>query len=356
MSWNVTDRVKLNAGLRRSWVQKDFFGTQQLGYDAANVSYGGYTPIPPPVGPVASQLFGFGITNIADRSDKAWMPSAGIQYQVDSDVMAYFSFSQGFKAGGFNGLAPTAPLDQLAFGPEHVNDFELGLKSKWFDDRLLLNLDVFRENYKDLQTSAVFFNPQLNAAFSFVQNAAAARSQGVELETQWAISKDLRIAANVTYLDAYFSRFPNAERTTLQNFCAIPGQYVLPYCSIYPNPVPATANLTGTSLDFSPKWSGSITASYSVLFSGGYKLTNTLSPYFTSRYNQQQAPYLPGTSGYVRLDARLTLAFPNDRLLVDVIGKNLTDRNIVTSYGGDVTTLATKEEIRNVALQFRYRW
>jgi outer membrane receptor protein involved in Fe transport len=353
LSWNVTDRLKLNTGLRESWIKKDFAGSTALGY--GTTVYGGWSPIPPPFGPEISKLFGFGKSQTTSRSDRDWMPSAGIQYQIRPETMAYFSFSRGFKAGGFNGLGPGDPIQQLAFGPEHVNAYELGVKSKWFDDKLLVNLDVFREDYKDLQVSARSYNQVTNSYGSFVQNAATARSQGIELETQWVLTKDLRISANITYLDAHYVRFPNAQQTTLQGFCAgnSGGSYVLPYCSIYPNPVPGIADLSGTSLLFSPRWSGSVAISYSMQLPRDYKFTTALSPYFTSSYNEQD-PYLLGTSGYVRLDARLTLAFPDGRWDVDLIGKNLTDRVIVTSYGnfGPIT----KQEPRNIAVQFRYHF
>jgi iron complex outermembrane recepter protein len=77
-----------------------------------------------------------------------------------------------------------------------------------------------------------------------------------------------------------------------------------------------------------------------------------VSPYFTSSYNEQD-PYIIGTAGYVRLDARLTLASADDRWGLDLIGKNLTDRTIVTFAR---IYYAAKEEPRNVAVQVRYRW
>ena len=90
-----------------------------------------------------------------------------------------------------------------------------------------------------------------------------------------------------------------------------------------------------------------------------YQVITERQPDFTASDNKDAeldasgVGYLAGTSGYVRLDARITLTSPDERWAIDLIGKNLTDRNILTS-GGFGT--ATKQPPRNVAIQFRYYW
>jgi iron complex outermembrane receptor protein len=349
-TWNVTDTLKINAGLRGTEDNKDFTGS--LHYGTSTQLYGGFTSIPANLEPLWSILEGAPGTQAFNRSDHAWMPSAGIQYQIEPQAMLYFTYSNGFKAGGFNGILPNAVPSNVIFGPEHVNAFELGVKSKWLDDRVLVNLDLFLGNYRDLQATAVSVNPIGNTISIFVRNAAESRSQGAELETQWAVTKDFRLAANVTFLDSYYVSYTNASQTTLQGFCAqSAANYANPQCAIFPNPVPPYANISGEPTNFAPRWSGSIMASYGLDLPGGYKFITELSPYFTSSYNEQD-PYILGTPGYMRLDGRLTLAMPGGRWDVDLIGKNLTNRIIISSSA----TGASKEEPLNVALQMRYRF
>jgi iron complex outermembrane receptor protein len=347
LGWNVTDRLRLNAGVRQSWVQKSMVSSRDYGTSSA--IFGGFTSIPPALENRWAFVLGApGPENLA-LSEHALMPSAGIQYQITPEAMAYFSYSKGFLAGGFSyGSLAGNPFPE--FGPEHVNAYELGLKSKWLDDRLLLNFDVFRANYQDLQVSEIFLNPIASTASQVTNNAAASRSQGVEFEGQWAISKDLRISADVTYLDSHYLSYPDAVGSSLQQFCT--ASYVLPYCSVYPKPVPAFANKAGQQTQYSPRLSGSVTASYRTMLPGDYQFTTAVIPYFTSRYNEQD-PYIIGTAGYMRLDARFTLASPDDHWALDLIGKNLTDRVIVTFAR---IYYAAKEEPRNVALQVRYKW
>jgi iron complex outermembrane recepter protein len=356
LSWNATDRLKLIAGLRGTEVTKAAYRIHTLG--TGTELYGGLTPLPAAVLPIAeAALVEAGTSPTINLSERALMPSANIQYKLNSQAMVYFRFDRGFKAGGTN--PPGGLFDSASnFGPEHVDAYELGLKSTWFENRLLFNFDVFRSNYKDLQVTSNVYDAAVNATTQATANAAASVSEGVELETQWLIMEGVRVGANVTYLDSHYTNYPNAPQTTLQSFCAV--SYVLPYCSIFPNPVPATANLSGQPTLYSPRWSGSLNASYSTPIQSDYKFTAQLSPYFTTSYGndpQLQAiglGYLSGTGGYVRLDGGLTFAASNNRWAVDLIGKNLTNRIIIDN--GMSFPNASKEEPRNIALQARYRY
>ncbi|MEA2260365.1 MAG: iron complex outerrane recepter protein [Acidobacteriaceae bacterium] len=362
LTWNATDRMKFNVGLRASEVNKNASGSEAGGTGTG--LYSGFVPWPSAISQLVVArfpVFGTGTSPSLSRSDKAWMPSAGIQYKIDPQVMAYFSYTRGFKAGGFEGQQLARQtlqglLSFSAYGPEYVDAFELGLKSKWLEDRILVNVDVFRGDYKDLQTFANVYIPSLNAFGGEVVNAAKSRSQGLELEGQWAVTRDLRLSANVTYLDSHYVSFPNAPQSTLQSFCG-GVSYVLPYCSRFPDPVPPSNDLSGQQTPYAPRWSGSVTASYSLPLRGDYRFDTEVNPYFTSSYWGGTGPddVIPRTAAYVRLDARVGLESPDRRWTVDLIGKNLTDRIIVTNAQQTIYEV-TKEQPRNVALQFRYHF
>ena len=354
LTWNVTSRLKLNAGVRGSWVEKEATVDRVLG--TGTLLYGGFVPAPDSIQSLIGAFFGAPSAPNLTRSDHAWMPSAGVQYKLAPEAMVYFSYSRGFKAGGFNGSQTFGALENLAYGPEHVNAYELGIKSKWFADRVLVNLSVFRSDYTDLQVNAAITNPATNIYTVFVQNAAASRSQGVELEAQAALTKSFRLSANVTYLDSTFVSYPQAPATLLQTFCS--GLTLAQYsgtsqCARFPFPVQANfANLTGQRTPFAPEWSGSISADYSIVLPGEYKFTTQLSSYFTSSYTIDSTDpegVFPRLGNYVRLDARITIESPDRNWAFDVIGHNLTNETILTSRN-------TKEEPWNVAGQVRFNW
>ena len=359
--WNITEQWRLNAGLRASRVDKDFNG--YLRYGTSSKVFGGFTPIPADLAPLWGVLEGPPGTQSVSRSDQALMPSAGIQYQIDPAAMAYFSYNRGFKAGGFNGLLPNKPLDDLEFGPEHVNAYELGLKSKWLNDTVLLNLDVFLSNYYGLQADTQVYQPATNTYSPLVRNAAESRSQGVELEGRWIITPGLRLSAQITYLDAYYVSYPNASPTTLQTYCSglSQTQYAAtPQCHMYGFPVPQVNDLSGSPTPYSPRWSGSVAASYILVLPGGYRFTTELAPFVTSSYGASAGDTndpIYHIGGYLRLDGRITLETPKGHWALDLIGKNLTDKVIPTNIGANTTFYyGSKEMPFNLALQARYKW
>ena len=275
------------------------------------------------------------------------MPSIGLQYQITPATMAYATYTRGFLAGGFS-VGSFSPLKDIngnpvnpEFSPEYVDAYEVGVKGKWFDNRLLVNLDLFHESFKDNQVSA---QVALSGGVSTTVpvNAGGALSQGVELHGQWAVTHDFNITADVTYLDAHYTDFPNAP-PTFEQLALVPK--------------PTRQDLKNKPLDFSPQWSGSVTAEYRAHLPAGYELTGSLSPIFTSSYFNSAGTddplFLIPSS--VRLDGKLTLNMPGQNWAVDLIGKNLTNQVIPLSIGGK-TSQGGKEEPFNIAAQLRYRW
>ena len=100
VKWNATDRLSLGAGLRGSWVDKDY--TLNLFYGSLTGEYGGIVPFPAGVQNPGG-YFGQGVPGMlsGSRSDDDWTPSARIQYDITPEAMVYFSYANGFKSGGF---------------------------------------------------------------------------------------------------------------------------------------------------------------------------------------------------------------------------------------------------------------
>jgi len=338
LNWNATDKLKFNLGLRGTRVHKDFVGSIVYGQGIGN--YADIAPYPIAVQQSLSFFLGAPGSYPYKLTDSALLGSAGFQYQITPAIMTYFTFSRGFKAGGFNATSPTPIGGVLApsFGPEHVNSYEAGFKSNLFGKHLRLNIDLFREDYSDLQVNSLV-QLAVNSVIA-VANAASSRSQGVEVEAMWAPDRHFRLSANVTYLDAYYTSYPNAAATYLQKASGR-----------------QTQNLTGRPLDFAPRWSGSINAEYRQNLGKGYKLSAAFGPFFQTKYynsaGTDDSNFL--IAGNVRLDGKITFESLNGRWAVDVIGKNLANAVIPVSYGTNDAP-GGKEEPRNVAVQLRYTW
>jgi outer membrane receptor protein involved in Fe transport len=341
-TWNVNRHIKLSAGLRASWVKKDF--DWRLEFGTATNAFGNITPIPANLAAAANKI-GIGTAGALgfSRQDHGLMPSAKLQYEFTPRAMAYMSYTRGFLAGGFNVADSTAIASNFPFAPEYVDAYEVGLKGEWFNRHLLTNISIFRSDYSDLQASINSVNAA-GAYVSVVRNAAAARSQGVELESQAILANWFRLSTAVTYLDSKYRSYSGAGPTTAQQAAGI-----------------KTQDLSGHHTPFAPKWSGSVTGTVTAPVAGGYQLVTDLTSIFRTAFDTGiiDDP-VNRNHGYMRLDGRVAIETANRRWTVELIGKNLTNRRIVIYSDPFARSLGTqaqqKEQPRNVALQVRYAW
>jgi len=164
-----------------------------------------------------------------DGSWDAITPRFVAQYKFNDDVMVYGSFSRGFKSGGFPlNIFDTNP--QAAFKPEYANNYELGIKSRFWDRRLQANIALFQLDFTDLQVLSQSPEGQIFAA-----NAGKARTKGVEVDLNARVTDGLNLYANYSYLDAEFrslviegvDRSGNRPRATPKHSLNAGGSYTL---------------------------------------------------------------------------------------------------------------------------------
>jgi iron complex outermembrane receptor protein len=207
-TWSLTERLNLNVGAR--WNEDDkeatVFVAQYLGRLAPN-----QTLFDPNNVPAGFTLFALQSNYTNDRSFSNVSPRLGMDFKFNDDLMAYFSYAEGFKSGGFDmrGNAAVNPATRNGYDSETADNFEVGMKSSWFDETLQLNLTVFYTPYKDVQITTQQFQlvngVPTNA--TAVLNAGKQLNQGVELETMWKPLSALTLVLNVGYLDAEFKEF-----------------------------------------------------------------------------------------------------------------------------------------------------
>jgi iron complex outermembrane recepter protein len=145
--------------------------------------------------------FGFLTTTgpTTSRSDEdGFVSKVGLAYRFGEHVLAYAQANQGFRPGGVNQV-PGLDQTLAPYEADSTWNYELGLKSRWFDEQLQLNLAAFRIDWDDMQVTGV---SRTNAAVRFIANAGAARIDGIELEATAAPLAGLQIALSGAYLDA----------------------------------------------------------------------------------------------------------------------------------------------------------
>jgi iron complex outermembrane receptor protein len=123
-------------------------------------------------------------------------PKAGINYQIMPDLLAYFSYTRGYKAGGYNNRLPpnynssgvivTAPQQFLA---ESANEYEIGAKASFFDKRLNVNLSAYIHDYTNLQIPVLKYD----SSTSYLTSAPGAQITGLELDPTLQLTNDLQV-------------------------------------------------------------------------------------------------------------------------------------------------------------------
>ena len=198
-TFEVIENLNVTAGIRWTEDKKTFGNANQYVVEAGfltgaplNPDGSGLANGDPLMGPLGQT---------ATIKDKAWTPMASISYRFSPAILAYASYSEGFKGGGFTQrvFPPFAFIP--SFKPETSTTYEFGLKTDLFDRRLRLNASVFLNDYDNLQVTVN--DPTLGFA-PIIQNAAKARIKGFELEVFAKPVPELTIDAGLGYLDAKY--------------------------------------------------------------------------------------------------------------------------------------------------------
>ena len=187
---------------------------------------------------------------------------ASLAWQVDEQVLAYASLSHGEKSGGVNlsvASAPVAGADSLLIGSERANDAELGVKTTLFDQRLLLNANLFWTVVHGYQTNA-YDDANLT---SYLTNAGTVRSRGLEMDSSWRPLRGLTVNVNGSWNDVRYLSYEDAP---------CPAEVAL-----RPG-APAACDLSGHAVVGASKWIYNTSASYQ------WQLNNGLQPYVNGNY------------------------------------------------------------------------
>lgn len=248
------------------------------------------------------------MASLALTAPDAWLGEAPIDH-----VMSYFTYSRGFRGGGFNGLL--IATDASEFQPEFLDSFELGLKTIGVDQRVTLNVSAFYGKYDDIQVTAIrdLGDQNGDGAPEFEQttlNAAKATTKGAEIEVLALPFDGLRANGSVGLLYTKYDDFPNA----VSDLDA------------------STINRAGESFDNAPELQTHLAIQYSVPIEvdGSLWLSGWLTPRLDWSYQSEVHTRGPEVTagiqrGYNLLHARLSYSFNDDRSQVALWGKNLTD-------------------------------
>lgn len=128
-----------------------------------------------------------------------------MDYKLSAAQLVFATVSTGFRSGGFNsGQALEAVR---SFKPEEVTAFEVGSKNRFLNNKLQVNAAIYSNQYTNLQEQRQIAVGATTVSTIF--NAAKAKANGFELETEWRATPALTVGGTLTLLDAKYTSFPD---------------------------------------------------------------------------------------------------------------------------------------------------
>ncbi|HZJ58703.1 MAG TPA: TonB-dependent receptor, partial [Chitinophagaceae bacterium] len=144
----------------------------------------------------------------ANVSYSAFSPKLSVAYHSTSNVNLFASYSRGYRTGGLTqlGADPSQP-PLFAYKPEYSNNFELGLKNTFAENRARANISFFYTTITDAQVPALV----LPAAITVTKNAGSLTSKGVDAEFAATVLKGFEATYNFGYTDAKYTKLKLAQ-------------------------------------------------------------------------------------------------------------------------------------------------
>ena len=318
-------------------------GTRYYRFDNTEVgsavgSFGCYLAGPPPC--LASAL------NLNDENLRTTYTGsrsrANLTWKITPDVMVYYTWSQGFRPGGFNRSSHhSAVLDYdspLAFAPDTLTNNEFGWKTEWLDRRLEFNSALYQEDWKNVQDT--FFDPNGGLGnLAFETNGPNYRVRGLETQIVARVTRGLTVTGSAAWNSSSQTNSPYLISTAGQPITSIPNPYGAP----------------GSTLAMSPPFQGNLRVRYEFNW-GDYRP-------FAQVGGQHQAHSHSATGyvqnydqpGYSTYDAFLGVA--KDDWTVQAYIENLTDTraDLFTSNSQQVKAI-TVNRPRTAGLKFSYKF
>ncbi|MFC1689439.1 TonB-dependent receptor [Pseudomonadota bacterium] len=147
-------------------------------------------------------------------SENLWGGDISLDYQLSDQSRLYGLVSRGYKAGGFNpslarALGPGAELgpEAISYDPEHLMNYEAGIKGLWLERKLTAELALFYMDRKDMQLrSSAQFTDNPND-FVFITSNAEGHSYGLEASMAWQVSDQWRLHGSLGLLESKIDEY-----------------------------------------------------------------------------------------------------------------------------------------------------
>jgi iron complex outermembrane receptor protein len=329
-SFKITSSLTATLGANYTSQQKDLdtqysnenngAGCQALRNNFANIAANAQLQ------PALPTIYGAGCATITDPlfnnvmttqslDEQEFSGTAKLAYRFSDNVMSYGSYARGYKGGGFNldrerinanvannaAMGPLNAVDQdTSFQRELVDSYELGLKTTWAGNSLLLNTALFYQDYQDFQLNT-FTGVQF-----VVTSLPQVISQGVDLDMLWYTPiRQLSLQGGFTYAE-----------TTIEDFGT---------ALVFFRPERKNDNLS-----FAPELSASLSATFEQPIGSNYMFRSNLAAKYTSEFNTgSNLDPRKMQDALTLVNARLGFGTSNQSWTVELWAQNLTDEEYI---------------------------
>jgi iron complex outermembrane recepter protein len=349
-TYPVLDRLRLDAGLRYTRDKKSTRSSAG-GPDSA---------VGTAVGPTSPYVY-----TTSEATWKATTYRVGAEYDVTEQAMLYALYATGYQPGTFSGPGTT--------GNQSLEQWTAGLKSRWFNKKLQLNLEGFQSTYhnRPLDGGLSYANASWKAAdadgvcgvqgppgtpgipYEYYADGRACyssgpgvtvpkmNSQGADLTISWVVTESDKVDASAEYLHSVQKtpQLPVAE-SYFETTVGMPAAFA---AAFYQNLAAVANTYNGLTLQNSPKWSAN--ASYSHIFTlpSGSTLTPKLNMEYKGSYwsmgggpNADIANTANATqAAYTLWNAYLTWNSADGQFNVNAYVKNIQNKPILTNLGSE---------------------
>ena len=230
------------------------------------------------------------------------VPRIGIAKDIARGHRAGFTYSRGFRTGGF--YLDRVTGENVNYGPEAATNYELFYKGQMLDGRLTLGANLFFTEYSDQQVEIA--PDSTRPGYTVTVNAASSRSWGVEIEPTLRVAENFSLFASLGYLNTKFKDFNTA----------------------------ASGNMSGDQFPDAPD--------LSVAFGGRYAFSNGLFVGGDAKYTSDYAARF-GEGAPDRIDARIIVnaqaGFKRANWEIVAFAENLFDKKYLTFADRDAAAV-----------------
>ncbi len=353
VAFNLTDTLKIDAGLRHTWDDKDALTNFRYVYF--------YPPFyAADVSPAVHGAF-------TKRSDRGLSGRASLGWEFMPQSQIYVAYARGYQSSAFT-LGQGLPPNNIA-DSQFLDLFEGGGFVSFGDFRL--DGSVFYQNLHNMQIPISARSiiegpngPELGIVYSRFDNAKSARIYGAEFQLGWRPNRESNIVLSYTYLHPTFRSFCPA--TVDPDICGAVdiSEPAFGPDGVTPNPLYQTPqDLSGNEIPRTPRHKASLYGYYGIdlggkghLYPGGniyYQSSFYTAPFTVERFHVPGRTVVGLTLTYRTADDRLDIT----GAITNLFAKRYTDSAVLSSFGsGNVAQLVTLGADRSWSLTARYRF